>query len=304
MHSNLSASTHRKYWMKNGFTLIELLVVIAIIAILAAILFPVFQSVRENARRTVCQSSLKQLGLAVIQYSQDNDEAFPNGVNPNNHWFWSGEGWAGQCHRYVKSASILRCLDDITVAGGSRDSVVSYGYNINLVNVSPDYSDKPAKVGYYERVPPSGLELSNLISPSVTVALFEVSGVTANVDDTAEGAGSGAMGRYFSASGNGLDNRLYAHLDESTGTDNHYATGTLGGRPTAPSGQFQPAQGLHSGGSCYLLADGHVKWLRGSAVSSGVPAASATDIQGCSQGGFSAAGTQSAPGFGATFSPN
>ncbi len=60
-----------------GFTLIELLVVIAIIAILAAILFPVFQKVRESARKTVCLSNEKQLGLAVTQYVQDYDETFP-----------------------------------------------------------------------------------------------------------------------------------------------------------------------------------------------------------------------------------
>ena len=62
---------------KSGFTLIELLVVIAIIAILAAILFPAFARARENARRASCQSNLKQLGLGVMQYTQDYDESMP-----------------------------------------------------------------------------------------------------------------------------------------------------------------------------------------------------------------------------------
>src|SRR4051812_17971231 len=62
-----------------GFTLIELLIVIAIIAIIAAILFPVFARARENARRASCQSNLKQIGLAIMQYTQDNDERLPIG---------------------------------------------------------------------------------------------------------------------------------------------------------------------------------------------------------------------------------
>ena len=60
-----------------GFTLIELLVVIAIIAILAAILFPVFARARENARKSTCQSNLKQIGMAVQMYAQDYDEIYP-----------------------------------------------------------------------------------------------------------------------------------------------------------------------------------------------------------------------------------
>src|SRR5580704_7489517 len=70
-----------------GFTLIELLVVIAIIAILAAILFPVFAQAREKARQTSCISNLKQIGLATLQYVQDYDETYPDG--------WAPDGFSG-----------------------------------------------------------------------------------------------------------------------------------------------------------------------------------------------------------------
>ena len=98
---------------KRGFTLIELLVVIAIIAILAAILFPVFQKVRENARKASCQSNLKQLGLAIIQYQQDADEIFPasNGTlvgNPNTS---AGGNWGQQVYPYAKSTGVFICPD-------------------------------------------------------------------------------------------------------------------------------------------------------------------------------------------------
>jgi len=74
---NLSRSTrHADQAAGSGFTLIELLVVVAIIALLAAILFPVFSRARENARRTTCQSNLKQLAMGMIQYAQDSDECY------------------------------------------------------------------------------------------------------------------------------------------------------------------------------------------------------------------------------------
>lgn len=89
---------------RRGFTLIELLVVIAIIAILAAILFPVFQKVRENARRTTCLSNEKQMGLGVLQYLQDNEETFPMAEYcDNNDCTNHQHEWSDVLQPYIKS---------------------------------------------------------------------------------------------------------------------------------------------------------------------------------------------------------
>ena len=91
--------------------MIELLVVIAIIAILAAILFPVFARARENARRTSCLSNLKQIGLGFLQYTQDYDEAYPlttmtgMAMTPQSSWTTSTQP-------YLKSVQIFRCPSD------------------------------------------------------------------------------------------------------------------------------------------------------------------------------------------------
>ena len=98
---------------KRGFTLIELLVVIAIIAILAAILFPVFARARENARRASCQSNLKQIGLGIFQYTQDYDEKLPNTVldysSANNKFVTDFTVWADMIQPYIKSAQLFVC---------------------------------------------------------------------------------------------------------------------------------------------------------------------------------------------------
>ncbi len=90
--------------MRRGFTLIELLVVIAIIAILAAILFPVFARAREKARQTSCLSNLKQLCLGTQMYIQDNDELFPRCRN----WY-TRTLWANVVLPYVNNKDIFRC---------------------------------------------------------------------------------------------------------------------------------------------------------------------------------------------------
>ncbi|MES2463690.1 MAG: DUF1559 domain-containing protein [Armatimonadota bacterium] len=104
-----------------GFTLIELLVVIAIIAILAAILFPVFAQARDKARQTSCLSNLKQLGVAILSYSQDADEMFPVGTDTVN---WVNTGWPIRLQPYCKSLGIFVCPSDSI--GGQTNPAVSW----------------------------------------------------------------------------------------------------------------------------------------------------------------------------------
>jgi prepilin-type N-terminal cleavage/methylation domain-containing protein/prepilin-type processing-associated H-X9-DG protein len=103
-----------------GFTLIELLVVIAIIAILAAILFPVFAKAREKARQASCMSNLKQLGAALTMYTEDYDGTYPRGQ------FWpfdSSHTWIMVLDPYVKNTQVFRCPS-------AGNDPYSYGYNI------------------------------------------------------------------------------------------------------------------------------------------------------------------------------
>ena len=110
--------------MRKGFTLIELLVVIAIIAILAAILFPVFARAREKARQTSCLSNLKQLGLGVLMYAQDYDEKFPMNYNDGDCLNGSASWlmWHQVTMPYLKNDQILVCpSNSITRTPGARN---------------------------------------------------------------------------------------------------------------------------------------------------------------------------------------
>ncbi|MGI4792454.1 MAG: prepilin-type N-terminal cleavage/methylation domain-containing protein [Janthinobacterium lividum] len=179
-----------------GFTLIELLVVIAIIAILAAILFPVFQSVRESARRTACLSNLKQLGLGFMQYNQDWDE---DTLNVDKGYIQGGPQGAGYRYEatwyilldpYTKSSALMHCPDRTDSAASTKATTtkvsgcvdnyynnstnpgtcVGYGYNDGIVSdggyglIGAQTTDSAGNT-----LRP-GVSIARIISPAQTVA--------------------------------------------------------------------------------------------------------------------------------------
>jgi prepilin-type N-terminal cleavage/methylation domain-containing protein/prepilin-type processing-associated H-X9-DG protein len=147
-----------------GFTLIELLVVIAIIAILAAILFPVFARARENARRTSCLSNMKQIGLGIMQYTQDYDENFP--ATRDDKDFYA----LGRIGPYTKSDQLLICP---SATSGLIDvrSASNTGYAKTNYYVTLDGTDAGATWGLFGT--DKSVSLASVTSPSETIAMTE-----------------------------------------------------------------------------------------------------------------------------------
>jgi prepilin-type N-terminal cleavage/methylation domain-containing protein/prepilin-type processing-associated H-X9-DG protein len=161
----MSSAMRRKF----GFTLIELLIVIAIIAILAAILFPVFARARENARRASCMSNVKQIGLGVMQYIQDYDEKFPGYyTDPNGNGFQENtadRGWAENIQPYLRSTQIYQCPSEPTAP--SPNNGMGYSdYFINALLASNETT--PADL-IIEQPTNGGRALAALAAPSLTV---------------------------------------------------------------------------------------------------------------------------------------
>jgi prepilin-type N-terminal cleavage/methylation domain-containing protein/prepilin-type processing-associated H-X9-DG protein len=219
-----------------GFTLIELLVVVAIIILLAAILFPVFARARENARRAGCMSNLKQLGLAVIQYTQDYDEKLPASYDGNSP-YTTDNLWMGKLDPYIKNIYILFCPSDtklgdthpiegadfINRSTGWWCNTVSYGWNYAGLTTS---ACSPAGYGC------GGLSLSALDNASEIIMLTDNGGKI-----------SGSQAQYA----------VKCQVDVPTGSD--YG-------PTV----------IHFDGGNILFGDGHVKWSKipGAYVSNGI----------------------------------
>jgi prepilin-type N-terminal cleavage/methylation domain-containing protein/prepilin-type processing-associated H-X9-DG protein len=149
---------------RSGFTLIELLVVIAIIAILAAILFPVFARARERARMTSCLSNAKQIGLCLMNYAEDNDDALP--LNTYENLPSSTRLWPHLFLPYAKSAEIFRCPSrkgtPAYYKGGpsKRDEMLMTGWTINTGPV-PATPDK--RTLYTREIPALGYAFNEMV---------------------------------------------------------------------------------------------------------------------------------------------
>ena len=235
---------------KSGFTLIELLVVIAIIAILAAILFPVFARARENARRASCQSNLKQVALGIFMYAQDYDEKLPIAAISFTTLANGPYGWADAMQPYLKSTQIFQCPSENMAPGASPTSsgYTDYWLNGNTVGVAD----------------------AQFNSASQTILLGD-----------GDGAAPSSPNNYGSTS------RYSSNAGASGGVYTPATCATTLTVPVAPT--LDAGASRHLDGSNYAYADGHVKWQKATGTGSSVPtgianACSPTTILGGSYG--------------------
>ena len=220
-----SAFPNSRNIASKGFTLIELLVVIAIIAILAAILFPVFARARENARRSSCTSNLKQISLGIIQYTQDFDENFPLAVNGLTGAAGTGTpvGWADSIQPYLKSTQIYQCPSE---PNGPEADPLTVGYNDYWYNA---VLSSASNTGGSKYIPVS---LAAVANPTLTIM-------------NGDGGSSTATSR---CDGNASSNSTNRGAPSG---------GTLTGLVT--SGLIV---NRHLDGMVLSFADGHVKWFK------------------------------------------
>jgi prepilin-type N-terminal cleavage/methylation domain-containing protein/prepilin-type processing-associated H-X9-DG protein len=239
----------------SGFTLIELLVVIAIIAILAAILFPVFAQAREQARKTSCLNNMKQLSLGYLMYVQDNDEIFPKRDNGDGDASLAGDlrdpvpgDSNGLVYPYYKNFGILTCPDDteraqyvdpnlitpVDVAMTPYWSGVYYGWKAAW-GWGQTYGYNGLQGGGNGQYPSQGVDLRPLAAinhPSNTILLAH-----------SLGPGVGTACGQSATWGQGWFIQWQPDCN-------------------APNDFFAPITSIHNGGAPTAFCDGHVKFVR------------------------------------------
>jgi prepilin-type N-terminal cleavage/methylation domain-containing protein/prepilin-type processing-associated H-X9-DG protein len=253
-----------------GFTLIELLVVIAIIAILAAILFPVFAQAREKARQVACMSNEKQIGTAVLMYLQDYDETYPaidldvtSAANapilplPDGRKYQGLMGWALQYFPYIKSKDVFVCPNDdqstaYWVDNGSANPYVgtynkpipmSYGINESMIFMGTSTG------GGFKNF--SALSLAQVDFPANTYYIGDVN------PNQAPTFGQGIQDPYQHSTFNRLrfakpcGNQQIPADGKNAGTFRLLATATVPDSCTR-----------HNGGNTVIYADGHAKYIK------------------------------------------
>jgi prepilin-type N-terminal cleavage/methylation domain-containing protein/prepilin-type processing-associated H-X9-DG protein len=256
---------------KRGFTLIELLVVIAIIALLAAILFPVFARAREAAKKSSCQSNLHQLGLAVAQYQNDFDSTYPF-IQADENW---NHAWPVTLQPYIKNLQVFFCPSDgqaglpspvkTDSGGGPGWAGTQISYAANAI-----YSDTPsfgqANNGVFNLMAssfsnPGTITESKVNFPSSTVMIAEKwsadlnSNLIANANGETDLGNSSAWGYASGFIASGGTNWV-----TWLGTGNLPPDPKIGGTKYG-TGSYGYVSAGHNGQSNFLYCDGHVKSL-------------------------------------------
>ena len=237
---------------QKGFTLIELLVVIAIIAILAAILLPVFSAAREKARMVSCTSNCKQIGIALMMYAQDHDENLPGWPDPRFNPLFPRYGWqmiVPTVNPYLKNVQVWRCPSspDRNFYGPANDRFqCSLGYNEYIYNTA--HGQAPFYDGGWNN-------LAKLSSTRAGVANIAVMG-----DGLANSGVPGIFNDWCN-----WDQIFMRGEDRTFGLcRNKYANNWTGGNPRTPNSPRHPGYGAN-----FIFADGHAKFINGGSIRGG-----------------------------------
>ena len=225
MKATFTTSPEARCTAKAAFTLIELLVVIAIIAVLAAILFPVFAQAREKARQVSCMSNLRQIGLALMQYVQDNDETLTPNDQRDSVTDAPVANWVDLLYPYAKNTGVFLCTSASEGEYGRSFAMPTLSYTYAINNV---YYGDPAE------------NLFGASGTSITIAQLEDVAGTIFAGDAGGGNSYGPKWRYQML---GID-----RIPDS----NPPAFGE------ASQGRFVAR---HNRGLNMTFFDGHTKWM-------------------------------------------